>query len=342
VRTVAPDLASLTAAVHGVADETRFSGVVRVDTPVGTYERAFGLADRRHAIANAASTRFSIASGTKGFTALTVMSLIETGELDLATTARSVLGPDLPLIDERVTVEHLLSHRSGIGDYLDEAELDDVNAYALPIPVHELWGTEQYLPILGGHPQVFAPGERFAYNNSGYVVLALIAERSSGRRFEDLVRSKVCEPAGLVSTGFLLSDQLGDDVALGYLAADGLRTNVFHLPVMGSGDGGLFSTAADLRAFWSAVFDGRVVSPDAVAAMTEPCSDVPDEHLRYGMGFWLAPEGPSLALEGYDPGISFRSQHDPATGVTRTVASNTSDGAWPMSRALDAVFDVDR
>ena len=69
-------------------------------------------------------TRFGIASGTKGLTALAVVSLIEAGSLELSTTARSVLGADLPLIDDAVTIEHLLSHRSGIGDYFDEDAVD--------------------------------------------------------------------------------------------------------------------------------------------------------------------------------------------------------------------------
>ena len=64
--------------------------------------------------------------------------------LELSTTARSVLGGDLPLIDDGVTVEHLLAHRSGIGDYLDESAEPDINDYLMPVPVHELATTEQY------------------------------------------------------------------------------------------------------------------------------------------------------------------------------------------------------
>ena len=71
---------------------------------------------------------------------------------------------DLPLIDDRVTVEHLLAHRSGIGDYVDEDEAGDITDYAMPIPVHLLADTEEYVAVLDGHPQVSLPGERFAYN----------------------------------------------------------------------------------------------------------------------------------------------------------------------------------
>ena len=146
------------------------------------------------------------------------MSLVERGTLELGTTARSLLGDDLPLIADDVTIEHLLAHRSGIGDYLDEDAVDDISDYVMPVPVHELATTEQYLPVLDGHETVFPAGERFAYNNGGYVVLALLAERASGVEFHELVRTLVCEPAGMVDTAFLRSDELPGRAALGYLS----------------------------------------------------------------------------------------------------------------------------
>ena len=137
---------------------------------------------------------------------------------------------------EYVTIEHLLAHRSGIGDYLDEEAGHEVTDYVLTAPPHELATTEQYLAVLGGHPAKFPPGERFCYCNSGYVVLALIAERVSGVAFPELVAERVCRPAGMAGTGFLRSDELPAGTALGYLPLAGRsRTNVFHLPVRGSG-----------------------------------------------------------------------------------------------------------
>lgn len=120
--------------------------------------------------------------------------------LELSTPARSVLGPDLPLIDDGVTVEQLLAHRSGIGDYLDEEAGTEVADYVMPVPVHELASTEDYLAVLDGYPSKFAPGERFAYSNGGYVILALIAERTSGASFPELVAQRVCRPAGMMDT----------------------------------------------------------------------------------------------------------------------------------------------
>ncbi len=327
--------------LDSIASETAFSGVVRVDHAERVeLAKAYGLAHRGWEIPNQVDTRFAIASATKGLTALTVVSLIEDGLLDLSLAARSILGQDLPLIGDDVTIEHLLSHRSGIGDYLDEEVDHDLNDYLMPVPVHELATTEQYLAVLGGHRRKFAPDERFAYCNGGYVVLALIAERASGVPFHDLVRQRVCEPAAMGDTEFLRSDELPGRAALGYLMIDGVwRTNVFHLPVRGNGDGGIYSTVADISSLWRAFFAGEIVSADWVSEMVRARSDVPSGSRRYGLGFWLRASNDTVMLVGSDAGVSFRTVHDPRSHVTHTVISNTSDGAWPIARYLGERFE---
>jgi CubicO group peptidase (beta-lactamase class C family) len=311
-----------------------FSGVVSVSRG-GTveFEQAYGLADRAHGIPVRVDTRFATASATKGFTACTVVSLIGDGVLSYDTPARKLLGPDLPLIADDVTVEHLLAHRSGIGDYIDESRPDP----PLPtVPVDRLVDTDDYLPALDGFAQTFAPGQRFAYCNSGFVVLALMAERAAGHPFVQLVAERVFGPAGMSGAGFLRSDELPGSAAIGYLE-DG-RTNVFRLPVRGNGDGGAYATVADIRAFWAALFAGRLVPDDQVRRMVQPHSSETGHPLRYGLGFWLAPAGSAVLLEGADHGVSFRSAHNPATGLTWTVVSNTGDGAWPVARLLRERF----
>jgi CubicO group peptidase (beta-lactamase class C family) len=332
-------MSDLEAELDGIAADTAFSGVVRVDRADRVeLSRAYGLAHRGYEIPNQVDTRFGIASGTKGLTALTVVSLIEEGLLELSTTARSVLGDDLPLVDDRATIEHLLSHRSGIGDYLDEEVDHHPGDYLMPVPVHELATTEDYLAALDGHPAKFAPGERFAYCNSGYVVLALIAERAGGVPFHELVRRRVCEPAGMIDTEFLRSDELPGRTALGYLSAGyPSRTNVFHLPVRGSGDGGIYSTVADVASLWQAFFAGRIVSADWVRTLLQARSEVPSASgsRRYGLGFWLHASLDTVMLAGADEGVSFRTVHDPRATVTHTVIANTPDGAWPIARFLN-------
>lgn len=332
-------MASLTQMVDEHATASGFSGVVRVDVAGDTVlARPYGMSDRAHAVPHTLDTQFGTASVTKGFTALVVLRLIEEGLLRLDTTVRQVLGVDLPLVADGVTVEHLLAHRSGIGDYLDEGVMGDITDYVMPVPVHELASTERYLPALDGHPQISVPGERFRYNNAGFVVLALVAERLSGRPFPDLVHALVCEPARLAQTAFLRSDQLPGRAAVGYLSADGIRTNVLHLPVLGSGDGGLYSTAEDLHRLWSALYAGRIVTPSTLTEMTRPRSDWPEENRRYGLGIHLHATTDTVFLEGLDAGVSCASHHNPTTGSTFTVLSNTSGGAWPLVSLLSRIL----
>jgi CubicO group peptidase (beta-lactamase class C family) len=328
-------MTNLSSRLDAVAAENGFSGVIAVLGPGDEATvRAYGFANRAFRVPNTPATRFATASGAKGFTALAVMSLVEDGTLALSTTARSLLRDDLPLVDYTVTIEQLLAHESGIGDYLDEEGDWDPADYVLDVPVHRLVDAEDYVPAIDGFPQKFAPGQRFGYCNGGYVLLAILAERASGVPYHDLVDQRVCAPAGLGHTAFLRSDELPGDAALGYLGDDSDRSNVLHLPVRGVGDGGIYTTAADLRRFWEALFAGRIVTREALATMTAPRHEVPEEGKRYGLGFWLHATGPAVILEGMDSGVSFRSTHDPETGVTVSVLSNTSRGAWPVLKAM--------
>ncbi|MEP6625652.1 MAG: serine hydrolase domain-containing protein, partial [Acidimicrobiia bacterium] len=292
-------------------------------------------ADRAGGVSNQLDTRFGIASGAKGFTALAVMRLVESGRLSLASTARSILGTDLPLIDAAVTVEHLLTHTSGIGDYIDDGDFDE---WSLAVAPSELDSTDAYLTVLDGHPQRRAAGTVFEYCNGAFVVLALIAQRVSGVRFDRLVDDTVIRPAGLTATGFLRLDALPPDAAVGYL--DDGATNIAHVPVLGSGDGGIFTTAADMARLWSVCAAGSVVSPETFAEMIRPRQDAPADSSRYGLGFWLDATRPVVRLDGCDAGVSFRSRYEPATGVVATVVSNSTDGAWPVARAVAEHLDA--
>ena len=128
-----------------------------------------------------------------------------------------MLGADLPLIADDVTIEHLLSHTSGIGDYLDEEGDTDLNDYLMPVGVQHLATSEDFVQVLDGFPTKFPAGSVFAYCNGGFAVLAIIAERVAGQPFHELVEQHVCAPAGMTKTAFLRSDELPGDAALGYI-----------------------------------------------------------------------------------------------------------------------------
>ena len=311
-----------------------FSGTVAVWGPDGRIVTVpHGFAHRGRAIPATSETRYAVASGTKGVTALVIASLVGDGALGFDTRFRTVVGDLLPMVDDRVTIEQLLAHTSGVGDYLDESLGGDVDDHVLTVPAHQLDSPREYLRVIDGFAQAFTPGERFAYNNGAYVMLSLVAEIVSETSFYDLVSERVTRPAGMENTGFLRSDRLDGDVAVGYIK-DG-RSNVFHLPVRGAGDGGMYTTVADVERFWHALFVGDIVPTEVVEWMTTPTSAVPGEGMRYGRGFWLAGNGPAVILGGMDAGVSFNSAHNPTTGHGYVVVSNTSSGAWPVAAILE-------
>ena len=318
-----------------------FSGVATVDVADRrVLERCEGFIHRALRVPMTSQARIAIASGSKAFTALAVMRLIEDGELRLDQPVRGLLGDDLSQIDDDVTIEHLLADTSGIGDYLDEDGWE-VSDFVLSLPVHTLTTAEAFVPMLEGHPQRFPPGERFAYCNGGYVVLAILVERATGTTYHDVVRRLVLEPAGLEHTGFLPLNELPGDAALGYLRNEGDLVNTLHLPVLGNGDGGAFTTTDDVHRFWLALLDGRIVSRKTVDEMTRPRHEVPEENMRYGMGFWIHPTRQVLILEGFDAGASFRSTHIVDARTTVSVLGNSSHGAWPVISELARMIDAE-
>jgi hypothetical protein len=98
---------------------------------------------------------------------------------------------------------------------------------------------------------------------------------------------------------------------------------------------GLREPVSRVSAFWRSLFAGTIVPAGWVAEMVRARSEVPAKSMRYGLGFWLGRPDGTVILEGYDAGVSFRSVHDQESHVTRTVISNSSDGAWPITRRLD-------
>ena len=198
--------------------------------------------------------------------------------------------------------------------------------------MQQLATTEDYLAVLDGHQTKFAPDERFSYCNGGYVVLALLAERASGVPFHELVLERVCDPAGMGDTAFLRSDELPGRTALGYVEVDGAwRTNVFHLPVRAA------ATAASTRRSPTCVRCGRRCSQERSSR-------------RSGWRRWCDPAAtPGRSATGSGSGSTPRATASTSRGRTRacrstrrtirarrdfTVVSNSSEGAWPLTRYL--------
>lgn len=320
--------------------DTAFSGVVSIDSPDGTiFREASGLSNRADQLPNTLETAFGIASGTKLFTALGIARLVGLGVLSLDDRP-ATLWPDFRgWLDEDATIDHLLTHSSGCYDYLDEDLIDDYDNFRVEIPWCYLETPSDYLPLFSGKPAKFRPGSAYAYSNGGYVALGIVIECLSGRLYRDFIRSEVLQPAGMSRSGFFAFNELPGNTALGYLDA-GFATNIYKVPLRGGGDGGMYTTAADMARLWQALLCGQLVPPDLLDDWLLPrraCSTAAAAHYS-ARGLFVNQARGQLYVVGGDHGVGFDSRCLPRHRLTATILSNQSDGEEDLRQILLSVL----
>jgi CubicO group peptidase (beta-lactamase class C family) len=245
-----------------------FSGVVGLRLcGEGRVSLARGLASRQFRHENRIDTAFGVASVAKLFTSLAIGRLVAAGRLSPGDAVLPLVRDRLPGLDPRITVGHLLSHSSGMGDYFhEEREGGDYAAIWRDHPCYRYEKPADFVPLFSDDPQIFPPGERFLYNNAAFVVLGLVVEAVAREPFEDFARREVLEAAGLTGSGYWRLDELPPGCATGYVQGpSGPRANIYSIPVTSGADGGVFTTLADLDALWEALLTGRLLG----AAVTE-------------------------------------------------------------------------
>lgn len=276
---------------------------------------------------------FNVASVAKQFTATAVLKLAEDGRLSLADPVSRHL-PDAPAAFERVTLDHLLAHTSGIRDdyglYQREPDLDR-DAFRARIFARSL-----------GSP----PGEKWSYCNDCYALLAMIVERASGRPFTEFVRERLFRPAGMKDSGFM-GDRWPDDrrpATFGGSIASEPRTNRW---VGCLGAGCVVTNPSDLYRWHLAMASGRILSEPFRAKLTEPRHAVFPPVLTYARGWWLRradlPSGPTTnifhsGLE--DDGASAWYSRFPDQRTTLIFASHQGWEGMPLREALFAAANL--
>ena len=239
-------------------------------------------------------------------------------------------------ISEDVTIDHLLTHTSGVYDYYDEELIEDVDNFQLAIPCFKLKGLKDYIPLFRDGKMKFSPGERFSYSNGGFILLGIVIEEVSGTPYTDFIQKNILELCDMSDSGFFAMDRLPERTAFGYIdGEDGWRTNIFTLPIIGSSDAGVFTTVGDMDKLWRAFFEERILSKGLTQLFLEKAVKDKDNRF-YGHGIWIDHEegkDPVHYLIGWDAGVSFKSTY-PAKDTIITVISNTSAGAWTIDREI--------
>jgi CubicO group peptidase (beta-lactamase class C family) len=307
------------------ASETEFSGVISIFSEAATvFSKAYGYRDAKNELPNRTDTLFGIASGTKLFTALGIGVLLDAGVISLGTTVGEIDQAYRGFVDEGATIRHLLTHTSGIYDYYDEEIDQDWDDFAVEIPWCELETPSDYTPLFAGKGIKFRPGERWSYSNGGYVFLGMLIEKLTGRLYRDFIREHVLQAANMHRSGFYAFNDLPPNTANGYLA-DRRTTNIYQLPLRGAGDGGMYTTTDDLRAFWHSLFSNGILSKELTETYlsTHWAFDGTD---GYGCGIYKRLDSSMFWIEGGDAGVGFDSRYLSKEKLTINILSNVTNG----------------
>lgn len=302
---------------------------------------AAGFADVEAGRPMTPSTRMLAASIGKTFVGATAALLAHEGSLDLDAPIARWLG-DRPWFDElpnreAITLRHLLTHRSGLPDHVH------LEAFAEAVSRRWREGGNPFPPdtlvqFVGGRPALFAPGEGWAYSDTGYILAGLIIEEATGHDYYDLVQERVLTPLGLDHTR-PSNRRLLPGLAAGYaadnpfgwpektLTADGAMA--WH-PGMEWTGGGLVSTSGDLARWGAALFGGAALPSAALDRMlsAQPV-DPAQPDVRYGLGvavYRAGPFGPVYGHGGWIPGYVSSLRYYADHGVAIAFQINTDAG----------------
>lgn len=250
------------------------------------FSAGYGLADESTGEVNTAHTRFRIGSVTKQFTALAILKLQELGRLAVTDRVCRHVTP-CPAAWGSITIEHLLTHTSGIRDYSLFGDFPVFRTTAM--------SAEHLIGLFRDKTTDFAPGTRFSYSNSGYALLGYIIERVTGGTYGEFLRRQILVPLGLSETGYGLNQASRPGHAVGYWGWDDRSADPIDVSV-GYSAGAMFSSATDLY-HWNRYLSTRtlpIVNADTLNQMLTPrVSFDPRQAPELGTyGYGLAFTGP--------------------------------------------------
>ncbi|XFA98661.1 serine hydrolase domain-containing protein [Candidatus Izemoplasma sp. B36] len=322
----------ITLKINRLIENNQFSGVISIRNETSTiYEVVSGYRNIPNKLPNNLQTKYGLASGAKTFTAVAILKLVQENKLKLGDEISSFLEGYLPNKYPKVTIKNLLTHSSGIPDYLDEEKDLDLSH----IPWNHLVKPRDYFPYFPKGDLEFEPGSTFKYNNGGYIILAHIIDVVTGD-YHNYIH-KMLEGLDIKNTKFFRFDSLPANTSYGYIPIDDntQKTNIYDLPNIGNGDGGIYSNVDDIELFWKKLFSNQIINNDLLSQMTSPQINI-SENKYYGFGVWIKKNNEKTLLEmiGCDLGASYISSYNMDTKELINIISNNESDAWKVKDIL--------
>jgi CubicO group peptidase (beta-lactamase class C family) len=306
----AQDTARMDRVVQEYADTKQFMGsvlVARGDQVL--FSKAYGEANLEWHVANTATTKFRLGSITKQFTAASILLLEARGKLKVDDPLKNYM-PDAPATWNAITLKHLLTHTSGIPNVTSLADFPKRKVHTAKV--------EEAIGWFRDEPLEFAPGEKMAYSNSGYLLLGFVIEKVSGQSYAQFVQENIFTPLGMRDSGYDSNSAIIERRAAGYTPRpDGIVNADYVSMTIPHAAGALYSTTEDLLRWQRGLYGNKILSADAVRRMTTP--------FKAGYGFGLAiPEGKRRLYQhgGGIEGFNTQLNYYPESGVTVAALAN--------------------
>lgn len=297
------------------------------------FRQGYGLADLELGVPVAPDMVFRLGSITKQFTAVAVLLLAQEGRLGLQDEITRFL-PDYPTAGRKITVEHLLTHTSGIRSYTDMPEW-------LPLWRKDMT-VKELIDLFKDKPMGFDPGTSWAYNNSGYVLLGAIIEKASGKAYEAFLEDRIFKPLGLKNTFYDHTDRVVPRRVRGYERGEGGFVNASYLSMTQPyAAGSLMSTVDDLAAWSDAVFSGKLVRREWLDKAFKPYVLSDGESTGYGYGWFVADFAGHRSIEhgGGINGFTTYGMTFPEDGLFVAILTNSAvEGRAPEPRAVEIAW----
>ncbi len=312
------NLEDLDSYLNKLTESGNFSGsVLLAKDGKAIFENAYGMADRNKNIPNKVNTKFNLGSINKFITATAVLQLVEKGKIDLNATLNKYTDIFPKEVGSKVTVRHLLQHKSGWSHYWEN---DYFNTN-----LHNLKSLDDYMVFIRKIPLEFEPGTQLKYSNTGYEVLGHVIEKVSGMNYDAYVQHNIYNKAGMSNTGAFDRDKPIKNAAIGYTSEGGkLTPNTKMLPLKGTAAGGGLSTVVDFLKFENALFNLELVNEESLKLMFN----------RYKPGGEI-PKSGALNIGGGGPGVSTSWYKNYASGYSVFVFSNSDMGtARPIGNTI--------
>ena len=316
-----------------LADADVFSGTILLaHNGEVLYKGAFGIANKDFNAQNRIDTKFNLGSMNKMFTAVAIAQLVEKGKVSFDDPLAKFV-PDFPNENaaKKIQIKHLLSHTAGLGGYFSD-RYDSMSREKLRT-VDDMMNLARQ-----DEKEVrFEPGSRWAYSNTGMLVLGKVIEVASGQSYFDYVRDNIYKPAGMTNTDAYELDRVNPNLAVGYnkrFTDTGVEwsNNVFSHVLRGGPQGGGYSTVEDLLKFDQALRSGKLVSAETLKILTSPKPELNSPN--YGYGFQADVARNVAGHGGGFTGINSNLDMYLGAGWSAIVMSNYSRGAGPIQAKM--------